>query len=489
MNLISSLRDLRKVFLILVFLLVFFIMLSPPQDVDMWWHLSAGKAMVEQGQILTTDIFSYTRFSEPWTNAFWLSDIGLFLAYQAGGYIGITSLFALIAVFVMVLIYKQTVQFPFPLPPLVILLATFAIAPVWTPRPQIFSFLLLAVLDHGLNRQYGFVLKRPWILVPIFVLWANVHGGFIWGFLLLLAFIAGNGIDIFLKRENVMDGKRLGKMAFWTLVSAFAIALNPNGLSLWKLPFYTIGVSIRSITEWGSPDFHQIGLHPILWMVFLLIAGFASNRNRFSWVDILKMIGFSYMAFVSQRSIGPFVIIAAPIIINSLSPLWEEWTTTFEERFSRFYKSKPGKLVPASIAITLNLLILALFVSITILRVVSVSTPQDVHKGLPHNAVEWLRENQPEGRMFNAYNWGGYLQWELPEYPVFIDGRADLYGERLINDWWTVVNARDEALPILDEWQINFVLLEPGWPILEKLSENGWKTLYQDDAAVIMGRE
>jgi hypothetical protein len=111
-----------------------------------------------------------------------------------------------------------------------------------------------------------------------------------------------------------------------------------------------------------------------------------------------------------------------------------------------------------------------------------------VQSGLPMKAVEWIRANQVEGQMFNAYNWGGYLQWELPEYPVFIDGRADLYGEKTISDWWSVVNATDHGLAVLDSWQVNFVILEPGWPILEKLAQNGWHVLYKDDIAIVMGR-
>ena len=119
----------------------------------------------------------------------------------------------------------------------------------------------------------------------------------------------------------------------------------------------------------------------------------------------------------------------------------------------------------------------------------SVSREQQVHRGFPMKAVEWIITTQPEGRMFNAYNWGGYLQWELPQYPVFIDGRADLYGEKTITDWWSVVNATDEGVALLDSWQINFVILEPGWPILEKLNQIGWQVLYDDETATIMGRQ
>jgi hypothetical protein len=488
MNIVASLQDLRKVFLILVFLLVFFIMLGPPQDADMWWHLRAGKEMVEEGKILTTDIFSYTHYGEKWTNAFWLSDILLYLTYKMGGYLGLALLTSLTAVLLMAVIYRQTSRNPFPLPSLVILIAAVAMAPVWTPRPQIFSFLLLAILDYGLSGQNGFILKRPWLIVIIFILWANIHGGFIWGFLLLIAYIVGNGIDNLLKRENSLPLQQLGSLGIWTLIGTMAISINPSGLALWKLPFYTVGVSIQSITEWGSPDFHRLDLHPILWLVFLIIIGAGTTRKTFSWSDILKTIGFSYMAFISQRSIGPFVVVATPVVINSLGQAWLEWLSLIPKQIGRFYKPKQSKPFPVLFATMLNILIVGVLIFVIAMRAYFVSTTQQVHNGLPLKAVEWVRADQPEGRMFNAYNWGGYLQWELPEYPVFIDGRADLFGEKTIGDWWRIVNATDEGLALLDSWHVKFVLLEPGWPIADRLTQNGWRVLYVDDTAIILGR-
>ena len=488
MNIFASIKDVRKVFLILVFMLVFFITLSPPQDADMWWHLAAGKEMVSQGKILTTDIFSYTHYGQNWTNAFWLSDIVLFLAYKFGGYLGITLLVAVTAVVTMVVIYKHTLHNPFPLPLLIILLASFAIAPVWTPRPQIFSFLLLAILDYRLRENDELILKRPWLLVVLFILWANMHGGFIWGFLLIFALIIGNGFDNLLKRDNSLSLQQLGQLGVWTLIAALALALNPNGFSLWKLPFYTVGISIQSITEWSSPDFHRLDLHPILWLLFLIIVGSGTGRKPLRWSDILKVIGFSYMAFISQRSIGPCVIVATPVAIESLKAVWLEWLPVLSNQIQKLYKPKKSAPVPMPVAITLNLTILGLFFFILATHTYSVSTDQQVHSGLPLKAVKWIRANQPEGQMFNAYNWGGYLQWELPQYPVFIDGRADLYGEKTISEWWSVVNATDEGLALLDSWQVNFVILEPGWPILDKLSQMEWSVLYEDDTAIIMSR-
>jgi hypothetical protein len=484
MEIINSLKDLRKVILIVVFLLVFFISLSPPQDADMWWHLAAGKKMVEQAQILTTDTFSYTQRGATWTNAFWLSDIIIYLAYRFGGYLGIALLVAAIAVVTMGILYRNASEGALPIQLLMILLGTFAIAPVWTPRPQIFSFLLLAILDYGLSGSQAFFVKRPWLLIGLFILWANLHGGFIWGFLLLFAFISGKGLDNLLKRENSLSFQELGRLGLWTLLGALAIFINPNGLSLWKLPFYTVDISIQLISEWHSPDFHRLDLHPLLWLLFLILIGAGTVKRALSWSSILKVIGFAYMAFVSQRSMGPFVIVAVPVAIESLTSAWSEWVFIV----ARPPKTRPSGTVSTLFAVVLNLLILGFLAGVTILRAYTVSTAQQVHHGYPLQAVEAIRLHQPQAQIFNSYNWGGYLQWELPAYPVFIDGRADLYGEQIINDWWSVVNGTEQGLRLLDSLQVNFVLLEPGWPILDKLGQRGWHTLYEDETAVVMER-
>jgi len=216
----------------------------------------------------------------------------------------------------------------------------------------------------------------------------------------------------------------------------------------------------------------------------LIIIGTGTSKKVLRWSSILKVIGFSYMAFVSQRSIGPFVIVATPIVIDSLNEVWSEWLSIV----SRIYKHRLSNSMPTIFAVILNMIILGIFLVLVVQQAFSVSSDEQVHKGLPRNTVEWIRVNHPEGRMFNSYNWGGYLQWELPAYPVFIDGRADLYGEQTINDWWSIVHATEEGIRLLDQWQVNFVVLEPGWPILDRLAQNGWQVLYEDDIAIVMSR-
>jgi hypothetical protein len=122
-----------------------------------------------------------------------------------------------------------------------------------------------------------------------------------------------------------------------------------------------------------------------------------------------------------------------------------------------------------------------------------------IRQQYPLGAVEFLRAQRPEGQLFSTYAWGGYLIWALPQYPVFIDGRTDLYGDAVIGEWLDIMAAREgvgqpggEAKPnwedLLARRGVSQVLLEPGQPLLSALARAGWQTQYADELAVVMRR-
>jgi hypothetical protein len=471
----------------LVPLLVFFLIIRTPTDTDMWWHLRAGQEMVQRGQILTNDVFSFTRAGAQWTNAFWLADIAMYVLYRAGGFLALSLAAATLLAVTMLVILKQS-SGSIQMNVCLILVGAFGLSPFGGVRPQLLSFLLLALLDFELIRYKQSRQLRPWIFIALFILWANVHGGFIWGLLLLAAFIGGEILNRLLDAENSLSWKNIGTLSLWSLLAGLATAINPNGISLWKLPFYTVQVSLTSINEWASPDFHRLDMHPMLWLIFILLIGLGLAKKIPDWGDILKFVGFAYMAFVSQRSIGPFIVVAIPVVSRYL---WLAWIERFKPGLipaeQEIYQRKSQKLAPRLARVMNTIIILALAVA-ALGRAVWLSNSNLVYAEFPVQAVNWIKEHKPIGPMFNSYNWGGYLTWALPEYPVFIDGRADLYGDELMNGWWDVVNGSDKGFALLDKWQIKFVFLEPGWPVIQKLPAQGWQVLYKDEQTVIFGR-
>ncbi len=476
----SALYELSKYLGLLIAVLVFFLYIRSPQDADMWWHLRAGQVMWQTKSILLVDKFSYTRIGQPWVNAFWISELILYLVFKSGGYIGLTCLVSLIGGATFYALYRNMRGNAF-VNAFVVLLAAITAAPVWGPRPQILSFLLLALLDWWLEYSQNKHRLSYWFLIPIFILWANVHGGWIWGFLLLMAHITGNAFNkITSASENTGPSwKELFYLFFWTLAAIIAIGINPNGISIWKLPFRTVDVSMN-IQEWASPDFHQLEFHPFLWMLFLLLTSALVGRPKVNWGDLFKVVGFAYLTFISQRNIGPFAIVTAPILAKWANSAVENLANQMQLRNTQstsFLNPKVDALLKSVILIFISLAAIG--------RIYVVSIPSAVNKGLPTRAVQWLKENPPSGPLFNSYNWGGYLTWALPQIPVFIDGRADLYGKDIISQWQEVVQGTPEGFAVLEKWHIQAILLEPSWPIVKLLPYEGWTEAYHDNTAVI----
>ena len=99
-----------------------------------------------------------------------------------------------------------------------------------------------------------------------------------------------------------------------------------------------------------------------------------------------------------------------------------------------------------------------------------------------------MLENNLQGRVFNEYNWGGYLIWRTQDLPVFVDGRTDLFGDKILGEWLTAVQAGEGWRDILNKWQVAYVLIDPGRPLAKALPEDGWKLLYSDAQAVVYGK-
>jgi hypothetical protein len=479
----------ESLLLVVAGLLVFLIATITPTDADMWWHLRAGDEMWHQGRILLEDIFSYTRYGAPWVNAFWLSDIGLYGLWKAGGFFAITVMVALIAVMVMSIVYRQ-MEGAFYLRVPLILLAMIGMQANWSARPQLLSFVLLALLDYFLY-LHRTVRRQPlWVLVLIFAAWGNLHGGFIWGILVLLATIAGEALDNLFNNRPTLNWKEIGNLALWSVLAGLAVSINPNGISLWRLPFYQVQVSL-SITEWLSPDFHQSYAHPLLWLLFLLIAGIAYSGKRMSFADLLKALGFTYLFFVAQRNMGPYAIILLPIIARNLDPALQSFSNApiFEAIRGKISQAPVTRQPSARFNFIVNTALISLLVAFVLVNAYIAALPQRMEERIPARAVQWIKDNKPPGPIFNSYNWGGYLIWELREYPVFIDGRADLYGDEILSEWSEIINGTEKGLALLDKHRINLVFLEPKYALLEKLSERGWEKVFSDSQITIYRRQ
>lgn len=464
---ITTERLVRFVSLVLIFILL----TRTPLDADLWWHLRAGQVMVEQRNILLIDVFSFTRFGAEWVNAFWVSELLLFGLYSLGGYLAITLFVSFAGVGTFYLLSRRLTGNNF-INAFVLILAAVTAAPIWGPRPQVISFFLIALLDDWLTRK-----RASWFLPVLFALWANLHGGWIWGMLLLLAQLAGNLITIgTTPEERKTLWQEFHNLTFWSLLAGLAIGINPNGLSIWSLPFQQVNVSMQ-IQEWLSPDFHRIDFHPFLWVLFLLIflSPFAPKPPK--WAALLKVLGFSYLTFVAQRNIAIAAIVSVPLL--------SEWMNAALQAFQTNKRLTPRPSLPLPLRTFINTLLVFTLSAAALGNAYLVSLPEKVDENYPTDAIAWMKIKHPEGPLFNSYNLGGYLLWMLPEYLVFIDGRADLYGDEVIQEWMDISNGTDEGVRQLETRGIRLILLEAENGLIAKLDPQVWQRVYADRQVVI----
>ncbi len=249
-------------------------------------------------------------------------------------------------------------------------------------------------------------------------------------------------------------------------------------------PFRTIGIEALKgyIQEWQPPDFGSAQVAPFSGLLLLSFTALGVSRKRISLSDFLLFAVFACLALEAARNIAFFAIVAPAVITRHLAPV--------TAALARQYGIRPGGDQESRIERSINLLLLVMLSFAGCFRTLSVlptkANSAEITKSMPVDAVEWIRSARPAGRIFNSYNWGGYLLWELPEYPVFIDGRTDLYDDALVNEWILVVQAKPGWQEVLERWEVGWVLVEPGLPILSRLDEIGWRRVFEDNNSVVM---
>jgi hypothetical protein len=267
-----------------------------------------------------------------------------------------------------------------------------------------------------------------------------------------------------------------------------AVIANPNGARMYIYPFETLTSSAMQayIQEWFSPDFHRPEWQPLAWM-FLALFGLAvfARRQHVPLAKVLLTLLFGYMALRSMRHVPLFVITAVPVLAELAQAAFEPARSALESLTSSPVRKAPRLPGWASILIILFALLAAggRFVSV-------INGQSGVERGtFPAAAVDWIIANHPDGNIYNTYSWGGYLTWRLQEYPVFIDGRADLYGDQFIESFLKIYRASPGWQESLSGNGVDLALVEKDSSIENALAQSpDWKLVFYDENSLLFQR-
>ncbi len=484
-------------------------------DSDTWWHLRTAAWILENGSVPRADPFSYTRLGEPWPHPGWIVQVPMLLIYRGLGPGGLNLWVAGMVTLAYLYIWRAMQAGVF-LKAFVIVLGAATAGVYWAARPYMASFVLAALFLWVLEDYRWGRRDRLWWLPLAMIVWVNSHGGFVIGILIWGVYGVGLGAR-WLGRsmrigtqsedeepagdeagsESARAGASfadsspaaVGRMLLIGLLLLVAVLINPNGATMLAYPLQTVEIQALQdfIQEWQSPDFHQLQVHPFIWLLLLTFAAAAASRKGLELVDFLLVAGFAYLGLLAGRNLALFGLAAPIVLARHAGPVLASWAAQLEIRLRA---NRPGRQPGWQGG--LNWLLLALLFLAVVIKAALVFPAAENQKAfdefLPVEAVAFLREYRPPGALFNSYNWGAYLLWALPEYPVFVDGRTDLYDDEVIGQWFQVVRAEPGWEETLSNWQVNTILLEPHMPVVALLEMRGWQLLHQDERAVVYGR-
>ncbi len=464
-----------RVFLAVLFLGLFAMAARNVIDPDVWWHLKAGQFIAQHRSVPHTDPFSFTRAGQPWVAHEWLTELLLFEIQCTAGWGGLIVLFAAMVSATFFLLYLRCGPAPY-VAGVATLTAAWATMPVWGVRPQVLSLLLTSLWLLILERSERDP-KILWWTLPLTLLWVNLHAGFALGLALSALLLAGDWLELALGRSSQQTAPHLRTAVFVLLLDLALVPLNPNGLRLYSYPIETLrSAAMQSyIVEWASPNFHRPEYWPFLLIVLGTFATLGWSSFQVRPRNLLLLVVSLYAGLCSIRLMPLFVLIAVPLICQR----FRNWPRS---------KSRPSSQAPARALLNgVIVLAMAVFAGAHTFQTIQ-RQPASEAQHFPARAVAFLQSHAPAGRIFNHYDWGGYLIWKLyPSTRVFIDGRADLYGEPLLDQFANAYQFKGAWRQTLQSWNIDTVLVPQSSALAAGLRASpGWSVAYEDSQAVVL---
>jgi hypothetical protein len=356
----------------------------------------------------------------------------------------------------------------------------------WLARPHLVTFLAVVLLLFLLERERP---AKLWVYGLLFVVWANLHGGFAFGLVLIGIYLVGALAEAATPGERA---KWLGWAKHYGLalvVGTAVTVINPNGLGL---PAHVVGFFGESYlsdvtNEFMSPNFHNWSGKIFLAAMLLAVGGLALSRKRPTYPRLFLILASIAFGLIAQRNIALFGLTALAVFALHIDPEWRRFPAIGRIRTVFERDEKRRRSGPWAIGMTLVLAIVALNRG-TIGPVTVVPNAFDPQV-FPVVAVEEARRDGVRGNIFHEFIWGGYLLIAWPEQRVFIDGGTDYYGTDLYREFIETITLTPGWRNTFDRRNISLALLGTGSPLAHELArDSSWGVRFCDDRAVLLER-
>jgi hypothetical protein len=492
-HVIYSSRHFHLMMALSIGLLFYSIFLLIPQspflnDPDTFWHISTGQWILDHGKFPTVDVFSYTAAGNRWISTEWLSEVIYAAAFKLGGWrtvVGLTAIVCGSIIGVSSFYLLRNLRFS-----VAIAWTVFSAAPASThflARPHIFSYLLLVMWTVKLLDIYDrddFKTSSLFFFVPMMVLWANLHGSFTFGLALLYVF---GGLCL-LQSIRRRDYAKCWPIVVVISVVTLAALVTPYGFysALATRELLNLKYTIPQIIELHSPDFQNDRVALIAFVATLLTLvglGVRLRGGRLIAFGIILTVGLTYM-----RGLVMFFLLAPVILARPVSRRARYLAPQFSAASSTEAAPDPvlGFFRRRSLAVTATSAAIAVLVSVSMWRRQDIAPPAST---TPQAAIDFVHKNSITGRVFNDYDFGGFLIFS--GIPTFVDGRALPFGDEFLHRYFDAADLVDigDAFKLLDDYKISWIILKPSQPLVKALDRSGgWNKVYADQYSIVFVR-
>ncbi len=444
--------------------------LLPVLPNDFWWYLRLGSDILQSGHIPSIETYSSTVTGQAANYPMWLSGVVLDGLYQAGGLTAVVFMRGLCVAILYAILWYLGVKNGLPgwLSSLLTILCALAGANNWAVRPQMLVYPLFGLALLILSNTFTYGPRKLTWLIPIALLWANLHGS------VMILFLLAGPLWLFKYRN---------RRVFLTLLIMFlATWVNPRGPLLW-LDSYNIvfAEGLQFVQEWKPPSNTGWQMNIFFAWVLAFLPILALSPRKLNLVQWSWLIGFGWMAFSGTR----FVIWFLCIMLYATCWLLAGWNLPA-------LKPTPRRLMPVNIAFLGLLLGISLSFLPGIRQTWWGAAPENQSANTPVDAVKWLEQHPDlQGTLFNDYIFGSYLIYALPKRPVWIDTRFHQYPHEQWEKYLTITNASPG-------WQAELAGTNTGILLLDVVNQadlineltlgEDWCQQYHDETAVIFTR-
>ena len=461
-------------------------------DPGLGWHLRNIDAMWAQGGWLMFDPFSNPAADWPWRTNQWLGDVLLRISWWWGGLEGIAVLTTLVLAFTFRCLYQMLIRDEVPWPAAVFwtFLGGLGTSLSWVARPNVFSILFLMLTAWVCDRYHRGKCskKNTWWLLPMFAIWANTHGGFVAGLVVVAAtLLIEMALMLGIPHAKSVLGARNRAIHLGMLLggSFLCTLLNPYGWSLYTWIFRLLGNEffMNLNREWHSPDFHGRGAMRFELFIIVLPLLLALSKRRPSLVALGISILWLHFALNGQRYVALWVVVTVPLVARLCVDV--PWLRKMAGQIkpspevARLLVTKPGPVGwVAPLIISAGLFGWARWTD-------GYSHHDD--KRIPVAAINELLEHCDGEVVFHHYNWGGWVTWHgWPKVLNWIDDRNDVHGREHVEQYFSIMGAQPGWHDKLEKHDVSFVCVPPTTPLASRLADRpDWRELYRDEFAVV----